>query len=938
MTRRFTSLFPFLALLLLPCLLLWPVVFRGEAFLPADLLRDIVPWRTSNPASLVPWNPLMWDGVAEFYPWRFFYAETLKSGFLPLWNPHEFCGTPFLANSQSAVFYPLNLLFCLFPVWKAFGVSVLLHLFLTGAFAYLYLHHGALRLGRPASLLGAIAWQLCHWQTAWLALPTFLCVSAWLPLALLLVDRAAERPAAARAVPLGLCLGLMLLAGHLQIALYCFGLTAAYALFRVLAKERRGGPPAPILGSRIRKGGASLGSSLAPQNWGGGANLLGCAALTLALAFGLAAPQLLPAMELARMSHRAGGAATWDAYQGYVRLALPPVHLVTLFLPGFFGSPTRGTYWGIGLNGGPGAYMENACYSGVLTLLLALLGIVLTWRQNAATRFFSLSAGSALLLALGTPLNALLFFGIPGFPQTGSPGRILVLWSFCVPVLAAIGTEAILRTPQVQAFGKASAAFALIAITTLSYTIFWISANAPAGTLAANLSAESDLWRVPVGILLGAAAAVWLWKRGSLNTAVLGGALTAFVAVDLLAAGLGFNRTTQPQNVYPMTPLIAFLQAHADEGRIMPLNRKWSFYSPPLAVLPPNAATVYGLYDTQGYDSLLTGRYFQFAGLMDGGSPAPPENGNMVLTYGVGSKEAREAGARYVITQQPMPGKQPVFEGDGAFVYADQEAQPHIRLEGGKSESGGPAYLLLDRGPNRICVLMNDGFYAPRTMTVADQWYPGWRGYFSGKEVSLTPGPDIFRTLTLTPRQQNFSAQNNPLEMRYEPTAFRVGLYAFCLALCGAAAYGNCRPDSTIRRGPEPPLTAAGRRGGRNGLSRRQGFVFAGIDAKNGVQARDLKHPLNGFIAAGQVQRTIQRAQPLGGRKQCPEAAAVHVGHTRHIDDNGRLVLVDSCADSLFKLGGCVNVNLADHIQHRNVIVMPEAGFNSHILHKSKVS
>ena len=416
MIRRLIRFLPLLALLVFPCLLLWPVVAHGESFLPADLLRDVAPWRTTNPASLVPWNPLMWDGVAEFYPWRLFAAQTLRSGYLPLWNPHQFCGTPFVANSQSAVFYPLNLLFCLLPVAQAFGVSVLLHLFLTGIFAYFFLRSPALGLGRAASFVGAVAWQMCHWQVAWLALPTFLCVSAWLPLALLLVDRAAERPTAARAVPLGVCLGLMLMAGHLQIALYCFGLVTAYAVFRILPRIKTYWPA-----------------------------LLGCALLALLLAFGLAAPQLLPAFELARVSHRAGGSPTWAAYQGYVRLAVPPVNLVTLFLPGFFGSPTRGTYWGVPLNGGPGAYMEDACYGGVLTLLLALTGQAATWRRSATTRFFAVAAAVSLLLALGTPLDALPFFGLPGFAQTGSPGRILVLWSFCVSVLAAFGTQAVLR-------------------------------------------------------------------------------------------------------------------------------------------------------------------------------------------------------------------------------------------------------------------------------------------------------------------------------------------------------------------------------------------------------------------------------------------------------------------------------------------------------------
>ena len=769
--RRLFRLLPFLALLVPPCLLLWPVVAHGEAFLPADLLRDIAPWRTADPALLVPWNPLMWDGVAEFYPWRLFAAQTLHSGYLPLWNPHQFCGTPFVANSQSAVFYPLNLLFCLLPVTQAFGVSVLLHLFLTGVFSYLFLRSSALGLGRAAALVGAVAWQTCHWQVAWLALPTFLCVSAWLPLALLLVDRAAERPTMTRAVPLGLCLGLMLLAGHLQIALYCFGLITAYAVFRILPPHVKTHWPA----------------------------LLGCATLALALASGLAAPQLLPAFELARVSHRAGGAPTWAAYQGYVRLAVPPAKLVTLFLPGFFGSPTRGTYWGIGLNGGPGEYMEHACYGGVLTLLFALTGLA-TWRKGAVTRFFAVSAAVTLLLALGSPLNALPFFGLPGFAQTGSPGRILILWSFCVSVLAAMGAQAILQK-QWRSLAWGAGTFLVAFLLALGYAATWVGRNYPAGALAVNLSAQGDLWRLPLGLLFGAAAALWLWQRGSIKTPAVGAILVVLVGADLLAAGYGFNRTTAPQNVYPVTPLIAFLQAHKAEGRIMPINRRWGYNdpaNPPPAILPPNTATVYGLDDMQGYDSLLTGQYFQFAIALDGGSPAPPENGNMVFTYGLGSREARQAGARFVVTREAVLGAVPVFQNGGAYVYEDKGALPQVR------DTAGEAVETITPAPPTRVVVMRKGFL-PAQIVVADQWYPGWHVYYYGKAVTMTEGPDIFRTINPTPEQQHLTLMNNPLEMRYEPTAFRVGLYALCLALGGAAAVTAAafsrRLDRRRRRG-----------------------------------------------------------------------------------------------------------------------------------------
>jgi hypothetical protein len=378
-------------------------------------------------------------------------------------------------------------------------------------------------------------------------------------------------------------------------------------------------------------------------------------------------------------------------------------------------------------------------------------------------------------------LNALPFFGLPGFTQTGSPGRILVLWSFCVSVLAAVGAQAVLRGDW-RALARGAGAFLAVFLLSLGYAVVWISRNAPAGTAAANLSAESDLWRLPVGVLLGAAAALWLWRRGSITSPVFGAALVVLVGADLLAAGYGFNRTTDPRNVYPVTPLIAYLRLHRAEGRVMPVNRRWSFdpVEPPPVILPPNTATVYGLDDTQGYDSLLTGQYFQFAITLDRGSPAPPENGNMVFTYGLGSREAREAGARFVVTREPLPGAAPVFQDSGAYVYEDKEALPRAR------DAAGKAIGTVTSPPTRVVVLK--GAFPPRQIVVADQWYPGWHAYFGGREAILTRGPDVFRTITLTPKQLTISPTNNPIEMRYEPEAFRVGLYALCLALGGAAA------------------------------------------------------------------------------------------------------------------------------------------------------
>lgn len=705
----------------------------------------------------------MWDGVGEFYPWRAFAAASLHSGFIPLWNPHQFCGTPFVANSQSAVLYPLNILFCLLPVPVAFGVSALLHLIITGLLMFGFLRF--LSLGRVPALLGAVVWQMSAWQVAWLALPTFLCVSAWLPLALWLTGRFMASPTAVRAAALGACLGVMLLAGHLQIALYCLLLTFGYGLFCAWTAMRKDW------------------TQVWPLLWG--------TAFALLIAGGLGAPQILPAIELSHVSHRAGGAPTWQAYGGYVSLAMPMLALVTLFLPGFYGNPTQGTFWLpqiIRTNGGPGAFMENACYIGVLALLLALIGAVLTWRRSPATRFFAASALLALLLALGTPFNALLFFLIPGFAQSGSPGRILVVWTFCASVLAATGANAILENRPWRTLLGPVGALILAFVVTISATVLWIKRHAAAGILGTALSRQVDEWRLPAGILLGAAAVFLLWRRKTLSTPAFGILLVGLAATDLLAANWGFNRMTAPANVYPVTPGIAFLQRHAAEGRMMPLNRRWSLFEPPPAILPPNTATVYGLSDIQGYDSLLTGRYFAWASALngDGKSPAPQENGNMVFTHRPGSPQAREAAARFVVSLGPLPtvapAMTPVFTDGAMQIYEDLEAMPRARLR-----PEGQAVPVQDAGPTRLTLRVRGA--AGDKLIVADQWYPGWRAWADGRPVPISPRPDVFRTVELTRATEG---KENTVEMRYLPTSFRLGLYGLCLAVAalGAAAAG----------------------------------------------------------------------------------------------------------------------------------------------------
>lgn len=95
------------------------------------------------------------DTVTAYYPWAFFANSILENGNLPLWLPHSFSGEPFIANPQTAIFYPLNIiLFSIFPAHSAFGYGILLHLFLAGFFMYLLVRY--IGLDKVSSLISAI--------------------------------------------------------------------------------------------------------------------------------------------------------------------------------------------------------------------------------------------------------------------------------------------------------------------------------------------------------------------------------------------------------------------------------------------------------------------------------------------------------------------------------------------------------------------------------------------------------------------------------------------------------------------------------------------------------------------------------------------------------------------------------------------------------------
>lgn len=67
---------------------------------------------------------LKWDTADAYYPWRFFLAECLRHGHLPLWMPYEMLGYPFFADPQSAAWYPPAWIIALLSGYTMPGVQL----------------------------------------------------------------------------------------------------------------------------------------------------------------------------------------------------------------------------------------------------------------------------------------------------------------------------------------------------------------------------------------------------------------------------------------------------------------------------------------------------------------------------------------------------------------------------------------------------------------------------------------------------------------------------------------------------------------------------------------------------------------------------------------------------------------------------------------------
>jgi hypothetical protein len=702
------------------------------------------------------------DTISEFVAWRAFFADSVRAGHFPLWNPYTYGGQPFLAGFESAVLYPPNVLFVYLPLGPALNFSVFLHLILLG--------------------WGMQRWAASRGLTPWaaglaglimpLSGPVFphiygghlsnLCTMAWAPWIFLGLEQAARGDRRSYLLA-SAAVCLQVLAGHVQYTFYTAIAAVLHALVLTSADAKTPGL----------------------ARWRPLLNL----ALVYAAGALLGAAQLLPSLAASVDTLRAHKLD--PVFAGMLSFA--PENLLTLVAPGFFGSIDQPLYWGRGY------FWEMSLFFG--TASLVLLAVALT-RPAARPAWLDLAVALPLLvLALGehTPLFHLLYNYAPGFGHFRGWGKFIFPATLFLVLAAASGADALLRGEKtdrrigwaalIAGAVSALAGFLLVfrPVAISPFLNFELNLKPPETYMPQEVFTQADFvashgWHAGLSLLLGGAVLIvaGVLVNGPRRLAFFRWAIPALVAVEMIGFIAGQIFVSHVADAAPAGLKQFTAKFPGDYRVVLPLN--WA-----------NNGYLIGVNELGGNNPTVLRRYAEFIAYSQGQDPdhvtqflefkhLSPLLALLRFQYAIESD-----GGPLKIDESPLPPLPHVLLVSDAKVLAGRDAilaalgdpvfdpQETVLLESAPSPAPvagatGTAKLVSST-PDQLTIEADTD--KPAILLVTDLYAHGWRAEpLPGSVQSsydLMPGDYILRAIPL-------QAGHHALRLVYAPAAFPSGL------------------------------------------------------------------------------------------------------------------------------------------------------------------
>ena len=675
------------------------------------------PWKeeawTGYPTGVPRKGLLGFDTVRMMGPWRRFITDEIKSGRFPSWNPHQFGGAPMSANFQSALFFPLNLIYLVLPFHIAWTILIVSQPLLAAIGMYLLLKN---LFDRPSSIIyhplsiifPALAYGFSAWMSAWIEWNIHGFVYALLPFALLFIHKR-------KTILTILTISLIIFAGHPQMAL--IGITALLIASSVWRKFK----------------------------W-----MVG----VLFIVMIVTVVQWWPAMKYYQQASREQQSSEFV----YSKTLLPWSQISQLIAPNFLGNPATGNFRGAA------NFVETTAYSGIMILGFAFIGL-LAKSKKQETRNFAITL-FVLITILVLPNQISLLIGKLNIPilSTSVASRWLMLLPLALTLLAAIGISDFVNissdhTKKAGPFPERPSLFVPSIIIAFLMIGLWSFA----------LLSPSELRFVSFRNLIVPTAIASLFLLTMLfRTADRQSEMKVFLfTLGILSIGelILFGWKTMPYTekrfIYPQTRVLEKLQELSLDGS--------RFAATDGSVLESNFATYYGLYDLSGYDALYPRRIGELVWTAGNNGIPVKDFSRSTVVVPAKPSEARNnlwnlAGVRWIINKDDMmmehPGQRSndlssdfklIWEEDKWQIYENTKVYPR-------------AFFISDISPalqdlitsaeiifyqsNAVEISVNapaDGY-----LVLTDTFYPGWKATVDGFAAEILPAFGAFRSVRVS--------------------------------------------------------------------------------------------------------------------------------------------------------------------------------------------
>jgi Bacterial membrane protein YfhO len=470
------------------------------------------------------------DLYPYYFPQKTFYADRLRAGEFPLWNNLVGHGYPVIGESQTGAYYPFHpVLYSRFDVNTAYNAVQLIHYVLAFVFTWMF----ARRIGtsRTGAVLAALIYTY-GWFPVRIGLEWAILGGAWLPAALWAAESCLSTGRLRYAVALTMALAVQLLAGHYNIAFITLLLLAVYVPGRLwFARTNR--PFSRDSESSERS---------APLRKASESRLNGVTVfVAVALAFGLAAIQLVPTWELKQHSQRTIVADGYHPTQGH----LPAEYLLQTVAPWHYYAGDidqrlrEMTPEGFARTN----KVEAHLYFGLASVALILFGLC-SGCLLRDRRWLLWGAIALVFTILCTGRLVPVTRHLPGFGYFEGPGRFGIATTFAVALLAAASWD------RLADYARGSTRCVLFAVVfgLIAADLWWVGRTVRAGnTFLVEQPPVLSRKQSPVRrILLESKPPPRLFSRGA-NTPTLLGVASTPTYLGLSPAAYFDPKLTIPQ-------------------------------------------------------------------------------------------------------------------------------------------------------------------------------------------------------------------------------------------------------------------------------------------------------------------------------------------------------------------------------------------------------